>query len=111
MAAFALGNDYPPDSPQSRIMQVILDQLIAQPRLELALPLPTDARLLRITGALMADPADNRTLDEWANSGENVSQVALELGYDNISAFIAMFQRCMGMTPRHYLRTITTTTQ
>lgn len=144
MAAFALGNDYLPDSPQSRIMQVILDQLIAQPRLELALPLPTDERLLRIIRALMADPADNSTLDEWANiagaskrtlnrlfdkqtglpfqcwrqqlrlqrgiellvSGENVSQVALELGYDNASAFIVMFRRCMGMTPRHYLRTI-----
>jgi AraC-like DNA-binding protein len=31
-----------------------------------------------------------------------VTSVALELGYDNVSAFIAMFKRAMGTTPSRY---------
>lgn len=140
--AFAIGNGYLPDSPQSRIMQVILDQIAAQPPLELVLPLPSDSRLLRITRSLMINPADRRTLDEWAKevgaskrtlnrlfskqtdmsfqkwrqqlrlqhslellvAGESVTRIAGELGYDNVSAFIAMFRSCMGTTPRQYLQ-------
>jgi AraC-like DNA-binding protein len=33
---------------------------------------------------------------------EPVTTVALELGYDNVSAFIAMFKRAMGTTPSRY---------
>jgi len=29
-------------------------------------------------------------------------EVALELGYDNVSAFIAMFKRELGVTPGRY---------
>jgi AraC-like DNA-binding protein len=29
--------------------------------------------------------------------------VALETGYDNSSAFIAMFRRCLGTTPLRYV--------
>jgi AraC-like DNA-binding protein len=31
-----------------------------------------------------------------------VTTVALELGYDNVSAFIAMFRRTFGVTPGRY---------
>lgn len=141
MAAFATGNAYSGESPQGRMMHVILDQIAAQPKLELSLPLPTDLRLLRITNVLMTDPANKRTLDEWAAiagaskrtlnrlfnkqtglsfqqwrqqlrlqrgvellaAGESVSRIALDLGYENSSAFIAMFQRCFGVTPGKYL--------
>lgn len=37
-------------------------------------------------------------------AGRAVKDVALELGYSAPSAFIAMFQRQMGMTPQAYLR-------
>ncbi|MGE4482357.1 AraC family transcriptional regulator [Acidocella sp.] len=37
-------------------------------------------------------------------AGESVTQVALDLGYDNPAAFTAMFKRCLGVPPRHYLR-------
>jgi AraC-like DNA-binding protein len=33
-----------------------------------------------------------------------VTRVALEVGYDNPSAFIAMFRRELGSTPRRYLQ-------
>jgi AraC-like DNA-binding protein len=35
-------------------------------------------------------------------SGENVSGVASELGYNSPSAFIAMFRRELGQTPKRY---------
>lgn len=34
--------------------------------------------------------------------GKSVTSIALELGYENTSAFIAMFKRCLGTTPSHY---------
>jgi AraC-like DNA-binding protein len=46
------------------------------------------ARLLRALEMLAAD--------------EPVTTVALELGYDNVSAFIAMFKRALGTTPSRY---------
>lgn len=141
VAAVAAGPEYRPDSPQSRIMAVILDQIQAQPVASLALPMPTEPRVLRIVHALIANPADSRELGEWAMevgaskrtltrlftaqtgmsfrawrqqrrllralellaSGESVTSIALELGYDNTSAFIAMFRRCLGTTPARYL--------
>jgi len=109
----------------------------------LALPLPTDQRLLLITQSLIKNPSDNRKLEEWANTvgaskrtlnrlfmlqtnlsfqrwrqqlrlhqgiellsiGQSVTRVALDLGYQNTSSFIAMFRRCLGTTPTEYLRT------
>ncbi len=41
---------------------------------------------------------------ELLNAGASVTAVALETGYDNSSAFITMFRRCLGATPRQYLR-------
>ncbi len=139
--AVAAGPDYDPDSPQSRIMSVILDQIRTQPVASLALPLPSDPRLRRVTRSLINDPADSRNLDAWSKevgaskrtlvrlfpaqtgmtfrewrqqrrlmsalellmAGKSVTSVALEIGYDNTSAFIAMFRRCLGTTPMRYL--------
>ena len=42
---------------------------------------------------------------ELLATGADVTTVALELGYDNPSAFIAMFRRCLGTTPARYLAT------
>lgn len=39
---------------------------------------------------------------ELLGAGEKVTLVALELGYENASAFIAMFKRCLGTTPGRY---------
>lgn len=52
--------------PQERIMAVLLDELQQQPQAALHLPMPKDRRLLRITTALAASPADERSLEEWA---------------------------------------------
>ncbi len=143
VTAVAAGPSYAPDSPQSRIMSVILDQIRTQPVISLALPMPTDPRLLRVAQSLITNPADSRDLGEWANevgaskrtlgrlftaetgmsfrawrqqrrllralellaTGDNVTTIALELGYESTSAFIAMFRRCLGTTPTRYLNT------
>jgi hypothetical protein len=66
IAAVAAGTEYEPDGPQSRIMAVILDQIRAQPVALLTLPMPDDPRRLRVAQSLLADPADQRGLGEWA---------------------------------------------
>lgn len=51
---------------QRRVMNVLLDEVRQAPHEPLHLPLPTDRRLLRIVSAIMQEPADNRTLEQWA---------------------------------------------
>lgn len=142
LAAVAAGPEFEPESPQSRIIAVILDQLPSQPIDSLKLPIPSDQRLSRVTQALIDNPADSRDLDEFAKevgaskrtlvrlfpsqtgmtfsewrqqrrlsyalelliTGESVTATALETGYDNTSAFIAMFRRCLGTTPMRYMK-------
>lgn len=41
---------------------------------------------------------------ERLGRGQSVTRVALDLGYDSPSAFIAMFRRALGNTPAAYLR-------
>ena len=40
---------------------------------------------------------------ELLATGVSVTNIALETGYENTSAFIAMFRRCLGTTPTRYL--------
>ncbi|MBT6276341.1 MAG: helix-turn-helix transcriptional regulator, partial [Chromatiales bacterium] len=141
VTAVASGPSYEPGSPEARVMSVILDQISVQPVVALALPMPSDPRLLRVAHALIQNPADLRDLHKWAQAvgasartlsrlftaqtgmpfrtwrqqlrllralellagGDNVTTVASGLGYDNTSAFIAMFRRCLGTTPTRYL--------
>lgn len=108
----------------------------------IGLPMPSDPRLLRVAQALADDPADPRSLADWAEfahlserslsrhfaaqtgqsllqwrqrarlmralerlaAGDAVTAIALDLGYDSVSAFIAMFRRSLGATPTAYLK-------
>ena len=131
----------PLSAPRQRIADLILDEIRDTPPQPLGLPLPADARLMRIARALLDDLADPRGLDDWAAFGAlsprtlsrrflaetghtfadwrtrarlmravemlaaatPVTTIALSLGYDNVSAFIAMFRRAHGVTPSRYL--------
>ena len=133
----------PLDTPRQRVADVILDEIRAAPPEPPGLPLPTDARLMRIARALLDDLADPRGLAEWAAfgalsartltrrfidetgfsfadwrqrarlmralemlaAGTPVTTIALSLGYDNVSAFIAMFRRAHGVTPARFMLT------
>ncbi len=59
---------YDETGPDGRVMRVILDELRRLPSAPLRLPRPRDPRLLRVTEALVADPADARPLDAWART-------------------------------------------
>lgn len=39
---------------------------------------------------------------EMLASGRSVTSIALDLGYDNVSSFIAMFRKVLGITPGRY---------
>jgi AraC-like DNA-binding protein len=56
----------PLDARGERLAGVILDEIATSPVDALGLPLPRDARLLRIARALADDPADDRSLEDWA---------------------------------------------
>ncbi|TWT10732.1 helix-turn-helix domain-containing protein [Reyranella sp. CPCC 100927] len=40
---------------------------------------------------------------EMLVAGQSVTAIAIDLGYDNVSAFIAMFRRTFGVTPTRYV--------
>jgi len=54
---------------QERVMTVLLDEIRHAPREPLHLPMPIDRRLLRIAQAVLEQPHDNRSLEEWAAWG------------------------------------------
>ncbi|MDO1585446.1 helix-turn-helix domain-containing protein [Rhizobium oryzicola] len=132
-----------PTTPiEFRLARVIIDEIAGLDEEPLGLSRPSDERLCRMVNAMLADLADSRPVDEWAECvgmtprtlarhfreqtglgivawrqrarvlraiemlaiGKDVTTIAMDLGYDNISAFIAMFRRVMGVTPGHYRR-------
>ncbi len=132
---------YDVDGADGRIATVLLDQLALAPIEKLNFPMPVDAKLRNIAAAMMADPADRATIDEWGrrmavaprtltralnretgmsfghwrqqlhilialqrlDQGASVQSVALDLGYENASAFVTMFRKALGKPPARYL--------
>ena len=45
---------------------------------------------------------------ELLSAGQPVTAIAFELGYETVSAFIALFRRHFGVTPARYCVTLTT---
>ncbi len=64
--AMHLADDPPADSPDARLIRVLLDRIEGLPVAPLHLPMVNDPRARKITDALLADPADTRTLQDWA---------------------------------------------
>lgn len=132
---------YDVNGAEGRLMTVLLEELISAPFAQMNLPMPSDARLRKLTDAMLADPARKLTLDEWANvvnmSERNLSRVFAhetglsvnrwrrqmhvikamsmlaeekpiqvisdDLGYENSSAFITMFRKAVGITPKRFI--------
>jgi AraC-like DNA-binding protein/quercetin dioxygenase-like cupin family protein len=72
---------YDVDGADGRIAAVLLDQLSSAPVAKLNFPMPLDAKLRKIATAMMADPSDRATIDDWG--------------------------RRMGLAPRTLTRTLT----
>lgn len=41
---------------------------------------------------------------QWLSQGRCVTEVALEVGYQDVSGFIAVFKRAFGETPARYFQ-------
>lgn len=129
-----------PERMQPHLLSLLVEELNAGSVIPLHLSEPTDARLRRVTGRLMENPAARMTLDGWAAvagmarrsfarrfvtetgmsfgawrrrlrmlwaieslaAGDPVTVVALDAGYDSVSAFIHAFRATMGVTPGRY---------
>ena len=62
---------------EGRVMSLIFDEIAWLPDQPLHLPKPRDRRLAAIHTALLADPADGRTIEQWARyAGTSVRTLA-----------------------------------
>lgn len=86
---------YPRNSRSDKISQLILCELAAAKTEPLAVPLPKDARLRRLCLALLAQPDDRKTLDEWSTSCGASTRTLSRL-----------FERELGMSFRHWRQII-----
>ncbi|WP_211102732.1 AraC family transcriptional regulator [Nitrospirillum bahiense] len=66
VAATRIPLDYAPASRDERVMELILDEIEAAPRLHLHVAMPHDPRLVRLCERLIADPSVSVTLEELA---------------------------------------------
>lgn len=136
----AFGNDYDMVEREGRIVQLLLDEIASMPCAPYRAPMPDDPRLLRVCKAILAEPASQADVDDWAKlagmgrrtftrafkretgmglavwrqqvrlmealsligSGQPVTTVAFDVGYDSPSAFSAMFRRAFGVPPSAY---------
>lgn len=128
------------------LIDILLDMIPKMPREKLNFPLPCDRRLKKIADILLKNPADRRTVKQWAyflsmsertfsrlvmkeigmtfglwrrqlhivislqllTVGESVQSVSEYLGYDSVSAFITMFKKSLGKSPRQYIKSTVT---
>ena len=67
LRANALPELYDVEGPDGRIVSVIFDELAAAPVEDLRFPIPSDARLKKLTDLLIAAPADHATVAQWAS--------------------------------------------
>ncbi|MEW2353548.1 helix-turn-helix transcriptional regulator [Spirillospora sp. NPDC029432] len=63
-----LGRPDLPDGPRLRAEAVVFDLLHPLPATPIDVPVPADERVRAVTGALLADPADPRSLDAHARA-------------------------------------------
>lgn len=92
--ALTLPPDYPGTGPQARLMAVIPDLLGTLQAEPMQLPLPVDRRLRTVTDALMLNPADDRSLREWATgAGASERTLARQFRRETGMSFGAWRQR------------------
>jgi AraC-like DNA-binding protein len=57
---------YPLEGPTSRLVRVLLDELVQMPAEHHYLPVASNTRLRQIAGSLLKNPGDPSTISEWA---------------------------------------------
>ena len=56
---------YALDGREMRIIDLLLGEIARMPDAPYQVTMPADRRLLRVCNAILADPADNRDIDDW----------------------------------------------
>jgi len=79
LAAVALPTDYDEDGADGRLIGVLLDQIQTLPETPLHLPMPGDGRLRIIAETLTQNPADPRSLEQWAETAGASSRTLTRL--------------------------------
>lgn len=93
VAATRVPLDYELGGRDHRVMELILDELEAAPRLQLHVPMPQDPRLIRLCEQLIADPSGPATL----------AQLAAEINVSD-RTLARLFHRELGMSFGQWLR-------
>lgn len=132
--------EYDEAGRDGRVMELILDEITATPVAPLHVPMPQNPHLLDVCHAIIADPGEKKTVEDWAEvarmghrtftrkfrketgmtfaewrqhvrlmealarlaTGQQVTKVAFDVGYNSASAFTAMFHRTFGAAPVDY---------
>lgn len=79
LKAVSFGDSYKLNSPAWRVIEVLRDELRIAERAGLCLPMPEDERALRVSAALLKDPADGRTLEDWSKLACTSSRTLLRI--------------------------------
>ena len=77
--ASKLGNTYPKEGPEARLVCVLLDRLQELQSSDIALPEPGDERLRRITDRLLIDPTQDAPLEVLAAAASLSERTAARL--------------------------------
>ena len=68
LRAMEIGDAYPAQGPDLRLMLVLLDELGRAQPTPLHLPMARDARVLRVMETLLENPGDGRSLGAWSET-------------------------------------------
>jgi AraC-like DNA-binding protein len=52
---------------EGQLVRLLLDEIARMPNIDIHAPMPEDKRLLRVCNAILANPADPRDIDDWAD--------------------------------------------
>lgn len=63
----SFGHNYDAAGHEGRIVELLLDEIALMPIAPYGAAMPSDPRLLRVCKAILAQPADNREVDDWAS--------------------------------------------
>jgi AraC-like DNA-binding protein len=62
-----LGENYELEGRTGQIIDLLLTEIARMPDAQHQVPMPDDARLLRVCGAILDDPSNARDIDDWAS--------------------------------------------
>ncbi len=95
VAATRIPLGYATGGRDERVMELILDEIEAAPRLHLHVPMPRDPRLARLCERLIADPAASATLDGLAAEIHVSGRTLARLFHRELGMSLGEWQRRM----------------